>query len=174
MGSGKTTLAKKLARRIGFTHLDTDQMIEQKSGMTVVEIFRHLGESTFRELESGVLRDTQTKERVVISTGGGLPCHGNHMEWMNQNGITVYLDATIKLLKDRLIRGKAGRPLLKNIPEEDFEQAIGALLNGREPYYLMAGVRVKLPLNSVETLVKSIGLKSVTVYPEGVNPRKSP
>lgn len=158
MGVGKTTIGKKLARRLGYKHVDTDKMIEERVGMPVQEIFRHLGESVFREIESAVLRETYQLEKVVISTGGGLPMTPGHLPGMKSNGIVVYLKAAPGLLEQRLRPNIKSRPLLKNVPEHELYQVISDLLTLRTPVYSDAHVQIELPVKSVETLVKSIGL----------------
>ncbi|GAG82863.1 unnamed protein product [marine sediment metagenome] len=80
MGSGKSTTGKQLAKRLGYTFVDTDNLIVERLGMSVNEIFDRLGEKTFRKNETRLLNELILKNNLVVSTGGGLPCYGNNMD----------------------------------------------------------------------------------------------
>ena len=99
MGCGKSTAGKKLASVLNWSFIDLDRKIEAHAGMTIPEIFSKHGESFFREVESEVLRSFQTLSEVVISTGGGTPCHGDNMDFMTETGLTLYLKMTPGQLK---------------------------------------------------------------------------
>src|ERR1700731_760133 len=86
MGSGKTTLGRKLAHRLDYEFIDLDQVLEARAGMTIAEYFTQFGEDAFRKLESQVLKQTPYPANAVVSTGGGLPCFFDNMEWMNVHG----------------------------------------------------------------------------------------
>ena len=102
MGSGKTTLGSKLARIIGYEFVDMDQLIEETSRMTVPGIFNEHGEEVFRKWEMDILMELCSRDKLVIATGGGAPCHGEMMSIMNANGITLYIKLPPDALKDRL------------------------------------------------------------------------
>ena len=102
MGSGKTTLGSRLARKMGYEFVDMDQLIEETSGMTVPVIFTELGEEVFRKWEHDILLELCQREKLVVATGGGAPCHGEMMSSMNNNGETVYIKLRPAGLKDRL------------------------------------------------------------------------
>ena len=91
MGSGKTTIGKKLANYLKCDFIDLDKLIEAKVGMSIVEYFELYGESAFSDLEREVLQKTDFPENVIIATGGGAPCFGDNMSWMNENGLVAYL-----------------------------------------------------------------------------------
>ncbi|HQB87139.1 MAG TPA: shikimate kinase, partial [Bacteroidales bacterium] len=91
MGSGKTTTGKKLASRLSWKFIDLDEFIEEDKGMPVAEIFETQGEDWFRTVEAEALRTVTKAGNTVISTGGGTPCFYENMEFMLQNGLTVYL-----------------------------------------------------------------------------------
>lgn len=158
MGSGKTTLGKKLARRLGYAFADTDLLIEARMHSTIPELFERLGETGFRQLESEILTSTFDMMQVVVATGGGLACGKGHMEAINAHGVSIYLKASVPFLLHRLSRGGATRPLLQGLSGGDLEARIKDLLNEREACYLRAKHHVQLPVNSLETLVKSAGL----------------
>jgi len=141
MGSGKTTAGKKLASRLQWDFIDLDELIEKKMGQTVAEIFESLGEDWFRLMESETLRQTVKLRNTVISTGGGTPCFYKNMEFMLQNGLTVYLSMTPESLARRLARSSAGRPLLKDIGKKELPGYIRVKLSEREPWYSMAEIK---------------------------------
>src|SRR5690554_4257405 len=89
MGSGKTTVGKKLAKSLSLSFIDLDAFIESKYRKTIAEIFAEKGEDGFRKIESKALSEVALIEDVVISTGGGAPCFYNNMELMNKTGTTV-------------------------------------------------------------------------------------
>src|SRR5476651_2201785 len=82
MGSGKTTLGRRLAARLGYEFIDLDQVFEEKEGITIAQYFTYYGEDAFRKEESAILKQTHYPEKAVISTGGGLPCFFDNMDWM--------------------------------------------------------------------------------------------
>jgi shikimate kinase len=135
MGSGKTTVGKKLASKLRWSFIDLDHRIEMKTGMEIARIFSEKGESFFRELESETLMRLDNDERTVISTGGGTPCYNNNMDFMIATGLTVYLKMTPAQLKLRLMRSSHERPLIKNIGIDELERFISNKLSEREEWY---------------------------------------
>jgi shikimate kinase len=138
MGSGKSTLGSRLARRIGYLHVDMDQLIEETAGMTIPGIFKEHGELVFRKWEKDVLTELCSRRNIVISTGGGAPCHDDLITVMNEHGITIYIDLPGKALKERLLHSKTERPLIKGMSEAELLEFIGGKLKEREPFYRMA------------------------------------
>jgi shikimate kinase len=135
MGSGKTTLGSRLARKIGYEFVDMDQLIEETSGMKVPVIFSELGEEVFRKWEHDILIELCKREKLVVATGGGAPCHGEMMSTMNQNGNTVYIKLSPEALKDRLTHSKTNRPLIRGKSRQELLHFITALLETRELFY---------------------------------------
>jgi len=103
MGSGKTTVGQKLARRLGYSFIDMDMQIEKESSMSINQIFKELGEDGFRRREHDLLLRIIRMDNVVVSTGGGVPCFDNNMELINQNGMSIYLKMTPESLVKRLV-----------------------------------------------------------------------
>jgi len=135
MGSGKTTIGKKLANYLKCDFIDLDKLIEAKVGMSIVQYFELHGESAFRDLEREVLQKTDFSENVIIATGGGAPCFGDNMSWMNENGLVAYLSLSPKALASRLENSKTDRPLIRNLKGDELEGFISAKLAEREPFY---------------------------------------
>ena len=140
MGCGKTTLGRKLAARLDYAFFDLDHIFEAQAGMSIAEYFAAFGEAAFREAESGVLKDTVYPANAVISTGGGLPCFFDNMEWMNAHGTTVYIKLSPKTLADRLEHEKHKRPVLNGRNEKELAAFIEEKLLEREVFYNKAKI----------------------------------
>jgi len=143
MGSGKTTAGKKIASLLGWTFIDLDKKIEEHESRSIPEIFAQSGESYFRRVESEVLKGLKNHSEVVISTGGGTPCHGDNMDYMLETGLTLYLKLSPGQLKSRLINSKGERPLIKNLDDSGLLLFINEKLAEREIYYNRAEVTVE-------------------------------
>ena len=138
MGSGKSTLGAQLARHLGYQFVDMDQLIEETAEMSIPEIFNEHGEEVFRKWEHDILQELCHREKLVISTGGGAPCHSGTMDHMNAHGTTVYLKLSPEALLSRLINSRTERPLIKGKSEPELLDFINSLLETREEYYLRA------------------------------------
>src|SRR5437773_8673578 len=95
MGSGKSLIGQELAALMKYKFLDTDSLIETKRKKSIAKLFATEGEEYFREIERKTLLSLKKARNTVIATGGGMPCYFENMQWMNSNGVTVYLDSSI-------------------------------------------------------------------------------
>jgi len=139
MGSGKSTLGKKLAQVFRKEFIDLDQYIEIKSGKSIPEIFNQLGEDEFRKLEKHCLHEViKTHSKAVISLGGGTICFFDNLETVKQNGLLIYLQLPPKVLAERLKKSKSRRPLLQDLKPEDLLKTIEDKLNARLKFYEQA------------------------------------
>jgi shikimate kinase len=135
MGAGKTTVGKALAKELNIDIYDLDWYIEARMRKTVKQIFDEQGEEGFRRIEKNMLHEVGEFENVIVSCGGGTPCFFDNMEFMNQQGETVYLKATPEVLYGHLKMGKTVRPLLLNKTQEEVQVFIKEQLQKRESFY---------------------------------------
>ena len=138
MGSGKTTLGRALAKALGLTFIDLDNYIELRRCKSINSIFEESGEDGFRTIERNLLHEVCEFEDVVISAGGGTPCFFDNIDYMNLQGITVYLQVHNERLLERLRIAKSRRPLLKDKNDEEIKVFIEEQLARREQFYLKA------------------------------------
>lgn len=132
MGSGKTTVGKRLAAVMNREFLDTDERIEENEGMTISRIFAEKGEAYFRETETQLIRRMiENEQGKIISTGGGMPLRPENAALLKQLGLVVYLKSSEEAVYERL-RDKTDRPLLAG---PDPRRKIRELLEYREPLY---------------------------------------
>ena len=156
MGCGKTTWSKKLAAHLGYEFLDLDHLLQDETGMTIPEYFAQHGEDAFRVLESTLLKETEYPENVIVSTGGGLPCFFDNLQWMNAHGKTLYIKLDPKTLAGRLENAKTERPILRGKHGEELVAFIAEKLAEREGFYLQASHAVSGIDLSVEKMVEAL------------------
>lgn len=135
MGSGKSTIGRRLSKRLGWKFVDMDKYIETKCDMSINEIFEIKGEEWFRDVESAVLCDFSEQEDVIVATGGGAPCFGDNMQIMNRLGLTIYLSVLPSELYNRLQYGLSKRPKIKDLSDEELYEFIESNLMSRAPFY---------------------------------------
>lgn len=135
MGSGKSTIGRKLANALGWRFIDMDHHIEKQYGKSISGIFKDEGENKFRELEQRAVKESCIWQKTVVSTGGGTPCFNNNMELLTSNGLCFYLYMPPKALADRLLQSKKERPLIKDLSLSELENFIKNNLQEREEFY---------------------------------------
>ncbi len=150
MASGKSTLGKALAQALALPFIDLDVEIERTTNTTIAEIITGKGELHFRKLESAVLKDLlEQHETGVFALGGGTPVFYDHMELLNAEGETIFLDVPVGELAKRL-EGDIKRPLIQN--KEDVAEFVAKHMFERRPYYSQAKHRIAGPSISMEEL----------------------
>lgn len=141
MGSGKSTLGRKLAKRTELPFLDTDKMVEDMEGATVADIITFAGEEYFRKAERKALEQTEGYADAIISTGGGLPVWGDNQEWMAERGVSVYLKRSPEQILSRLSpHGRYKRPKLRGLSDEEVLKVMHEGIAEREPIYAKANI----------------------------------
>jgi shikimate kinase len=156
MGSGKTVIGKLLSERLGYDFIDTDQIIEEKFGEVIPSIFRMYGEEAFRQAENDVIHQIIKKPgKLVISSGGGMPCREENLKLINFFGISIYLKRNIDDLAEILKHETYNRPLLAEA--SDLKTTIANMLCEREPCYNLAKHVVEISQReSSENIVRRI------------------
>jgi len=134
MATGKSTVGRILADRLGYRLLDTDEEIVKRTGHKIAEIFASEGETAFRALEKRVVEEAAASERTVIVCGGGVVLDQGNVDALRMTSRLILLTATVDEILDR-IKGDDSRPLL-NVGE--IEKAVTSRLQERKPSYLKA------------------------------------
>jgi shikimate kinase len=156
MGSGKTTLGRRLADAMHHRFLDLDGLIEETYHITIPRVFSQYDETAFRMMEQKVLAGTLSMTDTVISTGGGTPCFFDNMERINASGVSVYIRHSASFLAERLILSKRSRPLLTGKNREELAGFIASQLAYREPWYLQSRIVVNGERLELKKLVASL------------------
>ncbi len=138
MGTGKSTIGRLAAQRLGLTFIDSDEAIERSQGVRISEIFAIEGEVKFRELEQQFIEGGHPANGCLVSCGGGLIIQPGMLERIKKHGPVISLLATAETIYERT-KGNANRPLL-NV--EDPLEEIRKMLALREPIYRQAGTQV--------------------------------
>jgi shikimate kinase len=145
MGAGKTSVGQRLAEILGWRFIDLDQVIEEQEGRAIREIFRDAGEPYFRTVERRELARVGSWNAVVIALGGGTFCDDYNRQFVQQSGVSVWLDAPLDILYARC-EGKGDRPLFTT------RENMRALLEFRHPFYAKADLKIdagERPINSI-------------------------
>ncbi len=157
MGVGKTHWGRILSNRLGLPFYDLDEIVVQEEGRSINEIFETEGEEYFRTKEKDVLRQfSEENDSMLLSCGGGAPCFFNNISFMNQMGVTVWLNTPFEILLGRLRQGKEKRPLLKDLDDQALKAYILKKNADRRIYYEQAKVIVDDRVIDIEKLIKQI------------------
>ena len=149
MGAGKTTVGRRLARRLGYRFEDMDRRIEERAGQTVASLFRERGEAAFRALELEEARELSSPSGVVIATGGGAFAQEATRAVLRQGALTVWLQCSLETSLLR-VRPDGSRPLAGN------REIMRALLAEREPSYRLADAVVDTSRHTPREVVDRI------------------
>jgi shikimate kinase len=158
MGCGKSTIANKLSKTINIPFVDLDKVIEEKTNLSINQIFEQQGEIYFRKLEHEVFVELlNADENLIIGLGGGTPCYANNHELLSGDGVfSIYLKASIATLFERLIVNKDKRPLIANKNEEEMKEFIAKHLFDRSFYYNHAQHKVTVDEKTIDETVSDI------------------
>ncbi len=156
MGSGKSTLGRRLANHAKMQFIDMDHYIEERNCKSIPQIFKEFGEQGFRKRERIALEELSEFTGVVIATGGGAPCFFNNIQLMNQTGKTIFLDIDPKILAERLMNSKTERPLIKGKSKTELVDFIDETLEKRNPYYRQAHYTITRPDLPLDEVIKMI------------------
>ena len=155
MGSGKSVTGKMLAKKINFKFVDTDVLIEKKTGKSINSIFKEDGEESFRSLEKKIIINILKKKNYVISLGGGSILNNEIRNSIKLNSYNIYLEVNTEILNQRLINSKK-RPLINN---KNTKETLKQLIKKREKFYQEADLIIKNELsikNALDNIINSL------------------
>lgn len=160
MGTGKTSVGKRLAAQLRMRYVDTDHMVERKSGRQISDIFAEDGEAAFRSLEHEVVCQVSERDAQVISTGGGVVLDAANMTALKRNGTVFCLTATPEEIYKR-VGHQTHRPLLQT---PDPLAQIRTMLAERDPYYAEADHIIRTTgrsFSEISASIKRIYMRSI-------------
>ena len=135
---GKTTIGKKLAARLNMEFIDLDEVIEGKEGKSVPEIYLSIGDEGFRIKEWEALKKIVKKDDIVVSLGGGAPCHCDNMNLIEKYGEVIYIQLDSDTLVSRLKHATKDRPIVLNKTDEELRHYVNGIRDKCEHHYLRA------------------------------------
>ena len=153
MGVGKSRIGRELARELMLHFIDLDRYIERETGLSIPDIFRHLGEDTFRQLEVGSVAELVQKDFLVLSLGGGTFVNAENRERLMKRGPVVALWASPETILDRVSRRPGQRPILQT---PNPLERIRSLLSERESIYRQANIHVSTDGRKIPEVVDEI------------------
>ncbi len=157
MGSGKSTLGKKLAKKLDLPFIDMDQRIEKKIDSSISAFFKLQGEEVFRQIEREVLLELiEMNTTCIVSTGGGTPCFYDNMKQMKETGLTMYLKRSYKELAHRIHHSKKSRPLVDHFSSHELEEYIEEHLQERASFYEQCRITIPRENQNIEDLTQII------------------
>ncbi len=165
MGSGKSTVGPRLARKLGYDFVDVDGVIEENEGISISEIFSRHGEKHFRNLEREMLNEiSREKKKIVVALGGGTLTRRENRELIKNGGVLIYLKTDPKVILKRVEIEKLNRPMLlapdgSKLSGRELSLRIQSLLKEREEHYLEAVVTIDTSGKSVNGTVEEITSK---------------
>lgn len=164
MGTGKSTVGRLVAEQLKFDFLDTDALIEHRSGRKITEIFAQNGEPAFRQLEAQLVSELAARTHTIISTGGGLPTNPTNLDNLKSHSLLVCLWASPERIFER-VREQSHRPLLH---DPDPLGKIRTLLAAREKFYKRADVLINSDLRSAREVAQQV----INQFRLATSPRK--
>lgn len=156
MGAGKSTIGKELAKSLQLPFVDSDQLIEEQEGKSIRELFKTIGEDAFRVLEAQVIRSLNVHDPMVIAVGGGLPVYHNNMEFLNGNGMTIYLNHEPEVLVERLVADRFHRPLVSHLSKDDLLKFVQQSIRERDTFYKKAKITLSTDKQLIPFILQSI------------------
>lgn len=157
MGSGKSSVGTKLAKKLNLLFYDLDQEIEIHESSSVSDIFKYKGEIFFRKIEHSLLKDLLYSERnFVLALGGGTPIFYDSMKLINKTSESFYLLMSASQLANRLNKEKFKRPIISNLSEDNLPIFIAKHLFERNPFYQLAKYTIIINQYSIDEICNQI------------------
>ena len=142
MGSGKSTIGKHLSTLLNQPFIDTDLLLEERAQQNLKDFMIESGEISFRLLEREVLKEViDSQQKLIVATGGGLPCFEENTQLLLENGILIFIDTPEEVLFNRLLNDNS-RPLVADLNESKLMPYIKLKLAERRPFYEQANIRI--------------------------------
>ncbi|MDP5121648.1 MAG: shikimate kinase [Spirosomaceae bacterium] len=141
--SGKSTLGRQLAKKIGYEFIDLDFKIEVAEGKKIGEIFNLEGEEYFRKAESEQLKKITPESKVVVATGGGTPLFHDNLDYIKSNGICIFLDVKPNELSKRMRSSRRNNRPLLDINADTLDKDVEKIYNERIDIYKQANVIIE-------------------------------
>lgn len=155
--SGKSSIGKNIAQKIGYKFYDSDVMIETRENMSINDIFLKKGERYFRKSEISIIKELSKKQKFVLASGGGMPIYFDNIHKLNSLGMTIFIDTSLDILINRAMQF-SDRPLVKNNCEKNMEK----LFRKRYVIYKSASLIVNADDKSIEDISFDI-LKKINI-----------
>jgi shikimate kinase len=158
MASGKSTIGREISKKLDMKFIDLDDYISKREKSSISEIFKVKGEIYFRRIESFYLSEIlNSKDRFILSLGGGTPCYSNNMELiLNSEASSIYIKAGIKTLVSRLTAEKNKRPLVAELEDDKLLEFVAKHLFERRFFYEQASMTVNTEDKSTEEITTEI------------------
>lgn len=155
---GKTTIGRKLAAKLGMEFIDLDELIEEREGKSVPEIYTEIGDNGFRVKEWEALKEIIRKDNQVVALGGGTPCHCDNMNFIEKYGEVIYIQLDSDTLVSRLKKATKDRPIVLNKTDEELRNYVQDIREKCEHHYLRAKYYVSgknLTVNNILHVLQS-------------------
>ncbi len=156
MGAGKTVAGEVVAEKLGRQLWDTDRMIEEQTGLSVVRIFSERSEAFFRSLEREVVKAIAREHNLVVAVGGGMTVPKENLSDLMENGIVICIRASAEVLADRLSKSCC-RPLLMG---DNLDERVAKILDERKPSY----DRIPFQLENDDLTIEETAAKVIEIY----------
>ncbi|OAD42566.1 shikimate kinase [Polaribacter atrinae] len=158
MASGKSSIGKRLSKKLSMKFLDLDDYIIEKEKMSISKIFETKGEVYFRLIENKYLKEILEKDKgFILALGGGTPCYANNMDVIKTaNANSIYLQGSTATMIERLIRKKSKRPLIASLGDDQIPEFVAKHLFERRPYYEQAKTIVKIDNKSKKEVAEEL------------------
>lgn len=164
IGSGKTSVGKRLARKLGLPFIDGDQEIEKAAGLSVIDVFKCFGTDEYRAGEERIMKRLLSGEPCVLASGGGAFVAEQTRMLAKKNALTIWLKADIDVLYKRTT-GRKKRPFLQ-CSDDLIKSKLQTYINEEYPYYKQADIMVETKDEAVENTVNRV-LDAITQYEQG-------
>lgn len=157
MGVGKSHISRILSKKLNFKLIDLDQEIFFNEGQPIKTIFENKGELYFRKRERETLKSIlERDENIILSLGGGTPAYYDNMEIINKYSISIFLQASVSQLSNRLLKNKNKRPLIAHLSNEDLPEFIAKHLFERNNFYTKSKFIINTNNKKPENIVNEI------------------